>query len=308
MERFRAALSGYDFAVICVNRIRMGSLTGFESPWRYTRNRSQSGFLSFWSDWQDHWQEAEYVSRMHAPQRAVSNSAASEAGHKLFRQSQDSGDFTDEMMELLETVVLYLAQFGAPRVAVTERLTDLVGHVCPHHIENVSSRAKTISAIDKKMRRRTSMRLAQMEDIAGCRAVLDTADDVKTVLDMILKEWPGSHIDDYVKTPRKPTGYRAIHVVVEQDGFKVEIQLRTLHQNQWADEVEKFADRFGLDQVGNSLKDGEAPSFIVRYFERTALVMATKEKGGSVGLKLEKELSELRENVRQFIRVNLESK
>ena len=51
---------------------------------------------------------------------------------------------------------------------------------------------------------------------------------------------------DYVAKP-KPTGYRAMHVVVQQHDRLVEIQLRTYRQNVWADEVERWADALGFE-------------------------------------------------------------
>lgn len=43
---------------------------------------------------------------------------------------------------------------------------------------DVKGRHKKQVAIVAKLRRRPSMRLAQMEDIAGCRAVVPTVDDI----------------------------------------------------------------------------------------------------------------------------------
>jgi ppGpp synthetase/RelA/SpoT-type nucleotidyltranferase len=50
-------------------------------------------------------------------------------------------------------------------------------------------------------------------------------------------------------------GYRAVHVVVSQGGWPVEVQVRTELQNRWALLVERFADRWG-----QQVKYGEAAS------------------------------------------------
>lgn len=232
---------------------------------------------------------------------SVTKEAASIAADELYRKGPgvDVKRYSEEDVERLITVATYMQQFKEPRELVAGQLHNFVRMIHGNPDGRISSRAKTRLAVSKKLRRRRTMRLAQVEDIAGCRVVLDTAADVATLLASILGCWPSAKVKNHVDDPR-PTGYRALHVIVKQDGFPVEIQLRTVSQNRWADAVEQFADRYGLNNVGNSLKDGEAPAFIVRYFERAALKLATIEKGQSVGAKLENELADLRAEVRRF--------
>jgi hypothetical protein len=49
-------------------------------------------------------------------------------------------------------------------------------------------------------------------------------------------------------------GYRAVHLIVLPTGRPVEIQVRTLWQQEWAELFEKLADR-----VGRGIRYGEAP-------------------------------------------------
>jgi ppGpp synthetase/RelA/SpoT-type nucleotidyltranferase len=125
-----------------------------------------------------------------------------------------------------------------------------------------------------KLERFSSMRLTQMEDVAGCRAILGGgAPEVAGVLRRVRRNWEIVGIDDYVKSP-KQTGYRAIHIVVRRDGHSVEIQLRTPGQHEWAEAVERVAAR-----IRQPLKDGKGPHDLLTYFELVGWVIAIEERG-----------------------------
>jgi hypothetical protein len=57
------------------------------------------------------------------------------------------------------------------------------------------------------------------------------------------------------------TGYRALHVIVVRDGRRIEIQLRTPREHEWAVAVERTGTRLGY-----GLKEGEGPSDLLEYF------------------------------------------
>src|SRR5260221_7570211 len=52
------------------------------------------------------------------------------------------------------------------------------------------------------------------------------------------------------------SGYRAVHVIVESDGFPVEVQIRTQLQHMWAEAFEKLA---GV--TGRGIQYGDVPDF-----------------------------------------------
>lgn len=106
----------------------------------------------------------------------------------------------------------------------------------------------TPSIIDKL--RRESIRLSQMQDIAGCRVVV--SDSLEQ--DAIVLRLNGVVADATVVDRRKvPSyGYRAVHVIAKLHGRQVEIQVRTALQHSWAELSEKLSDR-----LGPSLKYGE---------------------------------------------------
>ena len=179
-------------------------------------------------------------------------------------------------------------------------LTEAVAECHPLSLDAITGRPKRTSAIAKKLARRPTLRLSQMEDVSGLRVRLPDQATVRQVLEHIERHCKGLvKVDDYVARPRA-TGYRAVHAVVFEHDSRVEIQLRTPGQNRWADTVESWADRLGLNGLGDSLKDGEGPPDLVRYFERAAYRIAVEEAGGQVDESFEADFQQIREEVRHY--------
>ena len=107
-----------------------------------------------------------------------------------------------------------------------------------------AQRLKRTSSITAKLRRRyhgrnPSMELTQMQDIAGCRAILSNVSLAKRLVDeeYLRKKGDLKHklvgMKDYIASP-KPDGYRSIHLIYSYrsdkknkkryDGLLVEIQ------------------------------------------------------------------------------------
>jgi putative GTP pyrophosphokinase len=121
------------------------------------------------------------------------------------------------------------------------------------HFEVSGRPAKSTSAIVDKLRR-SSMRLSQMQDIAGYRVVVSNIaeqNDVSSRLENLLF----STVLD--RRARPSHGYRAIHHVTKQDDRCVEIQIRTALQHAWAELSEKVADRYGFE-----VKYGGGPDWL----------------------------------------------
>jgi hypothetical protein len=178
----------------------------------------------------------------------------------------------DELSWAVDVLDEYRTGFQDPLKKTTVGLRQFVQRESETVV--VGQRLKRRPQILNKLERFSSMRLTQMEDIAGCRAILaGGAPGVAGVLRRIRRNWDVIGIDDYVMNP-KSTGYRAIHVVVRRDGHPVEIQLRTPGQQDWAETVERVAAR-----IGEPLKDGVGPPDLLTYFELVAWVIAREEDG-----------------------------
>jgi putative GTP pyrophosphokinase len=117
----------------------------------------------------------------------------------------------------------------------------------------VAQRHKRKRTIFDKLHRFPGMRLAQMDDVAGCRLIFKKLKDLYTFRDVFLRarfnHERRNELDkyDYIKSP-KDTGYRGVHDVYEYDvksevgkqlaGLSLEIQYRSLVQHAWATAVE----------------------------------------------------------------------
>jgi ppGpp synthetase/RelA/SpoT-type nucleotidyltranferase len=134
-----------------------------------------------------------------------------------------------------------------------------------------SARLKRMKSIRKKLRE-SDRTLYQIQDIAGCRAILGSIDDVSKIV-----RWYNSNRciheiqrnNDYIAEP-KAGGYRSHHLVLKFNGERhggkfsrhtVELQLRTHPQHIWATAVEAV----GLVR-NEDLKGGKGDGDWLRLF------------------------------------------
>lgn len=117
----------------------------------------------------------------------------------------------------------------------------------------VAQRLKRRNTIFNKLSRQEGMQLARMHDIAGCRLIFNTAEDLYRFRSSLhaarFKHVLRNGVDDYdyIKTP-KATGYRGVHDVYQYNvlsvggekwnGLLLELQYRTIYQHAWATSVE----------------------------------------------------------------------
>jgi putative GTP pyrophosphokinase len=103
---------------------------------------------------------------------------------------------------------------------------------------------KTTRSIIAKLRRQTT-KLVQIQDLVGCRIVVPDIIDQNEWLDALTRLFPRAEVVD--RRGRPQNGYRAVHVIVRDNGYRFEVQLRSVLQDRWANVVEKIADRHGID-------------------------------------------------------------
>lgn len=212
-----------------------------------------------------------------SPRRATatfSNSAADRAGRMLRAWLPDPGATTDDAIyQAWEVMHVYRALHEYPLVLVTNGLRDLVNR---HTAEGgkVSQRYKRVPRMLDKLMRHPHMRLSQMEDIGGCRAILSNEAEMKRVRARIRNNWDVVREYAYDVNPKPATGYRARHIVVRRQTRLIEIQLRTPEQHGWAEMVEQTAARTAFN-----LKDGIGPAELVEFFQLASEIIALQERG-----------------------------
>ena len=96
-------------------------------------------------------------------------------------------------------------------------------------IQYTTSRIKSPESVLKKIGNDYSL----LHDIIGVRIICSFVDEIYEVKDWIVSYFKVVEIRDYLKQP-KPSGYRSLHVIIKVDGCLVEIQVRTIALDFWA--------------------------------------------------------------------------
>lgn len=147
----------------------------------------------------------------------------------------------------------------------------------------VVQRLKRLDSIIGKIERFPDMSLYRMQDLGGCRVIVDTIDQVYEAIE----KYKSSRIRhilkreyDYIQNP-KDSGYRSYHMVYQFQSDKketynknmlIEIQFRTKLQHIWATAVEMM----GIYTKSN-LKSSIGDEDILRFFILVSSVFAKME-------------------------------
>lgn len=147
----------------------------------------------------------------------------------------------------------------------------------------VVQRLKRLNSIVGKLTRYPTMNLYRMQDLGGCRVIVDSIDKVYETLNnyksssirhILKKEY------DYIQNP-KSSGYRSYHMVYQFQSDKkdiynknilIEVQFRTQLQHIWATTVEMT----GL-YTKESLKSSNGNPLILRFFVLVSAIFSIME-------------------------------
>lgn len=151
----------------------------------------------------------------------------------------------------------------------------------------VAQRIKRLPAIVHKLDRLRRLKLSELQDIGGCRAVVSDIKHVRSLRDICTKT-QRRHVlltqNDYLAEPKK-SGYRSIHLVFEYhsdrthdyDGRKIEMQIRSRLQHAWATTVETVQ-MFSQQHLKSSRGDKRW----LRFFALMGSAMAHREHAAMV--------------------------
>ena len=158
---------------------------------------------------------------------SISKSQIDQLGERLKK-----GGVSEDDLRLLDTYRRSLAEAYEEVIATVRNASGLVATGRPE---------KTIFAIGEKLRRERTMRLSRMQDVAGCRVVVNDIPEQDQAVERLARAFAKVKVDDRRKQPSH--GYRAVHVIATVRDKVVEIQVRTELQNLWAQCSEVLADR-----------------------------------------------------------------
>nr|WP_280140022.1 RelA/SpoT domain-containing protein [Rhizobium sp. Root1204] len=218
---------------------------------------------------------------------------------RLFATNCNATEWTDGL-QLLSN---WRASHSYPLNALNTTLRNRVLSVDQTAI--TAQRLKRLDSVLRKLRRRPTMQMSQMQDVGGCRAVVGGMKNLGEVLRMYVDR-PLKHtlhkVDNYIDNP-KSDGYRSIHMRYRFAGrataspwnnLRIEVQIRTKLQHSWATAVETI-DAF----TGENIKFGVGTEKWRRFFALMGSVHALYERQTPVPLtpldtkELREELAEL---------------
>lgn len=131
---------------------------------------------------------------------------------------------------------------------------------------------KTQQSIVDKLRRQPKLRLPQMQDIAGCRIVIQGGTLAADTLSKLLMgafetlQWQVERKD------RHAHGYKATHIIAKDGQKFYEIQLRTYAQDIWANLVESLSDEKNTLKYGGNDQEQALINQLQVLAERFALI------------------------------------
>jgi putative GTP pyrophosphokinase len=137
-------------------------------------------------------------------------------------------------------------------------------------LEPTGRSAKSTTSIADKLKRE-SIRLTQVQDIAGCRLIVEDLKRQEDVTKSLVSLFPGAFVLDRRLQPSH--GYRAVHVVVSVEEKRVEIQVRTTLQHLWAELCERLS-----DTVDKSIKYGGGDKKVRELLEGLSLKVVGYEE------------------------------
>jgi ppGpp synthetase/RelA/SpoT-type nucleotidyltranferase len=180
-----------------------------------------------------------------------------------------------ELIEAYECVTWWREQHARPLSNVAAGLRYHLEHesALVDGRVDVTQRLKRRVTVINKLNRERGMKLSRMEDIAGVRARLPDLQHLQSVSRRLRKTWTIHRVRDYVEHP-KPSGYRAQHLIVKRRDRLVEVQLRTVRQDAWANQVEDDG-----RQLATDFKFGAGDQDVHDYYRVVAEAFAILDRG-----------------------------
>lgn len=190
-----------------------------------------------------------------------------------------SSSYTDEEKDVaLDMINNWRASHSFPMQTIYVHLKE----ISPTNAI-VAQRLKRLHSITHKLTRFPYMSLTSMQDIGGCRVIVNSLSEINHMISRLKKSRMRHKLKeeyDYIKNP-KPDGYRSYHMVYsyfsdrspKYNGLFIEIQIRTHIQHMWATAVETM-DTF----TGDPLKLGQGSEINREFFIKASKLLQLYEE------------------------------
>jgi ppGpp synthetase/RelA/SpoT-type nucleotidyltranferase len=219
----------------------------------------------------------------------LSKSRIDKAGLALAKAKfHDEVDF----IELEEVFDEYRKTHLQPLSETTLELQQLLSHYGAQYY--IAQRLKRKPQIVRKLNR-LSVRLTQLQDIGGCRIIVQKNSDVDKLYKYLVDTVGSQNVftiertTDYRDVGRDDTGYRALHVILRRDGIHLELQIRSRIQHYWAESIERTSVIYGYH-----LKESEGSPQVIKYFKILSDIFFEIEAGREPSIENKIKLDELR--------------
>ena len=196
---------------------------------------------------------------------------------RILARDPNLGEPDEEWLNAVRLVNVWRSSHDRPLNTFQVNLRRRVGQR-----DIVARRLKRLPSVTAKLVRLPRIRLSQMQDIGGCRAVVATSDRAFSIASSLVDSRIRHELvryNDYITDPRQ-TGYRSIHLVyayysermTDLQGLNVEVQIRSRLQHQWATAVETVG-----TFIGDDLKSNIGDPTWLRFFALMSTVIAHQE-------------------------------
>lgn len=226
---------------------------------------------------------------------ALSKSRIDKAGRSLAHPCEPTIDSLELEDDFDEYRISHLEPLSLTTLEIQSWLQDYGGSYY------IAQRVKRKPQIIRKLRR-LSVRLTQLQDIGGCRIIVEKNEDVDRLV-LFLQEnvrrrgyFSVKKITDYREKGRDETGYRSTHLLLDRDGRSLELQVRSRIQHYWAESIERTSVIYG-----RYLKEQEGDPAVISYFKHLSDVFYEIESGRDPSIQSKVTLDRMRERAQDVI-------
>lgn len=165
----------------------------------------------------------------------------------------------------------------------------------------IAQRLKRKPQIVRKLNR-LSVRLTQLQDIGGCRIIVQKNQDVDNIFAFLSEKarseagFKIERVTDYREKGRDDTGYRSLHVIMERSDVLLELQIRSRIQHYWAESIERTSVIYG-----HYLKEKEGDPEVIDYFKHLSDVFYELEAGREPSIQQKLQIDSLRQKCEAII-------